>query len=425
MNKPGYKKTVLGWIPEEWDIFSLQDLSALERGKFSARPRNDPKYFGGEIPFLQTGDVSNGKGNVESFQQTLNKEGVKVSKLFPKGTLLITIAANIGDIAEVNFDFACTDSLVAISPSSKVNTKWLKFYLQTQKLNFDSLATQNAQKNINLEILRPFKIITPSFAEQIKIAQILSTWDKAITQIQQLIEAQQRLKQGLMQQLLTGRMRFKEFGEPLKSSKSLPLGWIYSQLGKHAIKIGSGVTPSGGSESYHSSGIPFIRSQNVLWGQLSLDDVVFIDEIQHKKMSGSTILKNDVLLNITGASIGRSCIVPESIKEANVNQHVCILRTKKELSPHYLLSFLLSSKGQKQIEQFQAGGNRQGLNYEQIRSFRIAIPTLKEQQKIAQVISCADSEIKSLQTKVDYLQTQKKGLMQKLLTGQIRVKVEA
>ncbi|WP_193362909.1 restriction endonuclease subunit S, partial [Brumicola pallidula] len=149
----------------------------------------------------------------------------------------------------------------------------------------------------------------------------------------------------------------------------VPKEWETSKLGNYAIKIGSGITPKGGSSSYKLAGIPLIRSQNVHWGKLDLSDVAFIDDKQHLKMAGSSLQQNDALLNITGASIGRVAIF-ESNNEANVNQHVCIIRTKNSLFPVYLKYFLLSHNGQKQIERFQAGGNRQGLNFEQIKSFK-------------------------------------------------------
>jgi len=119
----GYKQTEVGVIPEDWEVKAFGAVAHIERGKFTARPRNDPKYYGGDIPFIQTGDVTNSTGEITSFSQTLNQEGLKVSKLFPQGTLFFTIAANIGDVGVAAFDTACPDSLVAITPSKQVNKR--------------------------------------------------------------------------------------------------------------------------------------------------------------------------------------------------------------------------------------------------------------------------------------------------------------
>jgi len=198
----------------------------------------------------------------------------------------------------------------------------------------------------------------------------------------------------------------------------VPNGWEWTKLGKLANKVGSGVTPKGGSNSYKSSGIPLIRSQNVLWGTLDLKDVAFIDDSQHEKMKGSVVCKGDVLLNITGASIGRAAV--SNLDEANVNQHVCIIRSDK-LDPEFLRDFLLSFNGQKQIEQFQAGGNRQGLNFEQIKSFKLPLPPLSEQRKIAKILSTWDNAISTTERLIDNSKQQKKALMQQLLTGKKRL----
>lgn len=198
----------------------------------------------------------------------------------------------------------------------------------------------------------------------------------------------------------------------------VPKGWSIESLGNVTEKVGSGVTPRGGSNSYKLSGIPLIRSQNVLWGKLDLSDVAYIDELQHNKMKGSFVYKNDVLLNITGASIGRVAV--SDIDEANVNQHVCIIRSE-ELNSEYLKSFLLSFQGQKQIEQCQAGGNRQGLNFEQIKSFKLPVPPLPEQQKIAKILSIWDKAISTTERLIDNSTLQKKALMQQLLTGEKRL----
>lgn len=224
-----------------------------------------------------------------------------------------------------------------------------------------------------------------------------------------------------MQQLLTGKKRLVRSPEKKgETGKVFEGDWKVTNLGSLAQKIGSGVTPKGGSESYKLSGIPLIRSQNVLWGKIDLSDVAYIDKEQHQKMKGSVVLRGDVLLNITGASIGRVAV--SDLDEANVNQHVCIIRSNV-INPEYLKNFLLSFRGQKQIEQFQAGGNRQGLNFEQIKSFKIFVCSLSEQQKIASVLTAADKEIELLESKLTHFNQEKRALMQQLLTGKRRVKI--
>ena len=209
--RAGYKQTEVGVIPEDWEVQPFEDIAVLERGKFSARPRNDPKYYGGHIPFIQTGDVTNSKGDISSFSQTLNEAGLKVSKLFPRDTLFFTIAANIGDVGFVAFDTACPDSLVAITPTPHVDKRWLYHELTNRKKSFEGLATQNAQLNINLEKLRPYKLPIPNIAEQRAIATALSDVDALLSKLDALIAKKRDLKQAAMQQLLTGQTRLPGF----------------------------------------------------------------------------------------------------------------------------------------------------------------------------------------------------------------------
>ena len=207
---------------------------------------------------------------------------------------------------------------------------------------------------------------------------------------------------------LVPKLRFPQFREAE--------GWSKEKLGPKSKKVGSGITPTGGDKNYKQSGRPFVRSQNIGWGTLLLDDVAFIDEDTHNSFSSTQIEALDLLLNITGASIGRSALADARIEGGNVNQHVCIIRVKPaELSPFFLNQYLISQDGQKQIDSFQAGGNRQGLNFEQIRSFLIPLPSvLEEQQKIAECLSSVDELIAAQARKLDALKTHKKGLMQQL-----------
>ena len=169
--------------------------------------------------------------------------------------------------------------------------------------------------------------------------------------------------------------------------------WKKCTIAELATKVGSGVTPRGGEAVYKTEGHPFVRSQNVGLGHLLLDDIAYIDEDTHQRQKNTELQLDDVLLNITGASIGRSAIVTKEIVRGNVNQHVCIIRTKDNLVSSFLCNFLLSNYGQKQIDSFQVGGNRQGLNFEQIKSIKIGLPSIEEQKKIAELLQLLEQRI--------------------------------
>ena len=179
----------------------------------------------------------------------------------------------------------------------------------------------------------------------------------------------------------------------------------------------------GGRAVYKSEGILFVRSQNVAFDGLVLDDVAYIDQKTHDQMSRSKIYPHDVLLNITGASIGRCCPFPDEFEEANVNQHVCAIRLPKPDGNDaiYLSAVLASHMGQSQVDRFNAGGSREGLNYAQIRSMLIPWPGAEERARMASLIDAHDARIRAEEAALAKLRQVKRGLMDDLLTGQVRV----
>ena len=198
----------------------------------------------------------------------------------------------------------------------------------------------------------------------------------------------------------------------------LPEDWKLKTIDDLSVRVGSGVTPRGGSEVYTHEGVLFIRSQNVRFNGLDLGDVAYIDQKTHDSMQASEIFPQDVLFNITGASIGRCCIVPDGIGSANVNQHVCAIRLSDPTTSdaRYLSIVLSSSIGQDQVLRFNAGGNREGLNYQQLRSFQIPWPPRAQRKVIAEILSTVDRAIEQTEAAIAKQQRIKTGLMQDLLT---------
>lgn len=169
--------------PAHWRLSTLGEMAAVERGRFFHRPRNDPAYYGGSVPFIQTGDVtaaSGADGHVRLFSQSLNELGLSVSRIFPRGTIAITIAANIGFSAILDFDSAFPDSIIGISPNDDLDARFLNYYLATQQSEMDRLAPRGTQKNINIAFLKPWPVLVPPMEEQRKIVAILEAVDAKV-----------------------------------------------------------------------------------------------------------------------------------------------------------------------------------------------------------------------------------------------------
>jgi type I restriction enzyme S subunit len=183
----------------------------------------------------------------------------------------------------------------------------------------------------------------------------------------------------------------------------IPEHWEVKKLKHLVTKVGSGVTPKGGSSIYQLEGIPLLRSQNIHFDGLRLEDVAYISEEIHQEMSNSAVSNGDVLLNITGGSIGRCFYIDDSLGDANVNQHVCIIRPNKNLSTLFLYFFFRSSLGQKQIDIEQTGSGREGLNFVALKNFIFPQISLDEQESIANFLDRKTKQIDDLIAKKEAL----------------------
>ena len=385
--KQGYKQTKVGIIPEDWEVVKLNEKSSIQRGRFSPRPRNDPQFYNGDYPFVQTNDVVNSKGKITTYSQTLNEKGLKVSKLFSQGTILMTIAANIGFTGILTRDMTCPDSLVGIQCKKGLFNEFLNFYFIFNQKRIDYLAEEAAQKNINLSTLNSFHIPLPPLKEQEKIAEILTTWDEAITKQTELLRAKELLKIALMQKLLSGEVRFSGFSDE----------WEEVRLGEIA-------------EIYQPQTI----------SQTELTDEGF-DVYGANGIIGKYYQYNHELEQIAVTCRGNTCGTVNFTKPKSwITGNAMVINLDNSTKAiktfiYYLFlntnfTYLISGSGQPQIT-----GN--------IKNHKLKLPSLAEQQKIAEVLNLADEEINLLKNSLVELKLQKKALMQKLLTGQVRVKM--
>ena len=198
----------IGKIPNSWKIIKLKYEADIRRGRFSHRPRNDPDYYDGKYPFIQTGDITASKKYITSYTQTLNERGLKVSTSFPKDTICMSIAANIGDVAILSFDACFPDSIVRIG-SKKIDINYLYYALKNMKERLLSVATISTQQNINVEILKGEFIALPLVDEQKQISNYLDRKSEAVDRIvyqkKYLIDKLTEYKESLIYEVVTGK----------------------------------------------------------------------------------------------------------------------------------------------------------------------------------------------------------------------------
>lgn len=185
----------------------LESLGELDRGKSRHRPRNDPSLYGGPYPFVQTGDVTGAaSGRITKFSQTYSDAGLAQSRLWPRGTLCITIAANIAETAVLDFDACFPDSVVGFTPNPGISTEYVQSFVDSMREQLAANAPQAAQKNINLDVLRNLEIPLPSSAEQKLFAERATTTRKLLTQAAASAAKLETLFQTLLHRAFTGEL---------------------------------------------------------------------------------------------------------------------------------------------------------------------------------------------------------------------------
>lgn len=285
----------------------------------------------------------------------------------------------IGIVPKKLDKYESTKDVPAFDVSSDVNVDWLYYYIARPEIYKpqEALCTGTGSKRFHVNNFYNLSLAIPKMDEQIKIKEYFVHLDNLITLHQRKCEETKKLKKYMLQKMFpqngkrVPEIRFVGFTED----------WEQRKLSDITLKIGSGKTPSGGKNAYVDDGIPLIRSQNINNDRVDLEDIVFIDEETDNSMENSRVFTDDVLLNITGASIGRSAVYRGKDK-ANVNQHVCIIRPTKDFDSDFIQLNLASNFGQKQIDASQAGGGREGLNFQEIGKMSFMFPSNQEQMKI-------------------------------------------
>ena len=272
-----------------------------------------------------------------------------------------------------------------------------------------SLGKGVAQKNLNVSLFKNLDIIVPkSLNEQQEIVDVLDAAYRIISLRKECIESAQFLIPALFQEM---------FGDPINNNKNYPC----ESLKKLCSKIGSGATPRGGKESYLKEGISFVRSMNVHDGIFQYKDLAFINDEQAKLLDNVELQESDVLINITGASVARTCIVPKEILPARVNQHVSILRCTGRLNPYFLnvLLYFQTTK-QKLLDLANSkGATREAITKQQLELFKIILPPIEQQELFAEKVQEIEAYIKTQHEELENAKTMFQSLLHHSFTGEL------
>lgn len=327
-------------LPDGWTTASLNELGTIGRGKSRHRPRHDPILYGGKYPFVQTGDVKAADGRLTSFTQTYNEVGLAQSKLWPKGTLCITIAANIAETALLDFEACFPDSVVGfVANPSKADVRFAHYAMGMVRsdIHHQVGGTGSAQDNINIDFLERLQLPVPPLAEQKAIAAILGALDDKIDLNRQMNRTLEEMASALFERAVAtvdGDPTFEISVQALIDARMLMLGDGYRAKNDELSK----------------AGLPFARAGNIDAG-FHFDDADLLGWNGVKKAGSKVSEPFDVVFTSKG-TVGRFAFVGPATPKFAYSPQLCFWRSLKHdmLSPYFLCQWMRSTRFLDQVD---------------------------------------------------------------------------
>ena len=413
--RPGYKQTEVGVIPEDWSTARLSAL--VERGS--------PITYGVVKPgsndldgvlFIRGGDIFAGK--IE--QRQLRKIPKAVSEKYKRtllegGEILVSLVGYPGEAAIVppylrGANIARQVALVRLSNQLQIFPDYICKFLQSDlgKRQLLKEAIGSAQQVINLrDIQKVAAVIPPTTSEQRAIAEALSDADVLIESLDQLIGKKRQIKQGAMQELLTGKRRLPGFG---REWSTITMRDVLTMPATY------GIVTAG---AFIQNGVKMLRGGDIFDGSIN-NELPMVSLEKSAEYSRTVLTKNDVVIALVGYP-GASAKIPDELIGSNISRAVGLLRLNDRVSPDYLVCMLNSPDGRRMVLAPSAGSAQQVVNLAALNKLQFSIPVREEQEAIASIFNEMDTELAVLESRLTKARQIKQGMMQELLTGRIRL----
>jgi type I restriction enzyme S subunit len=420
-NKQESKQTEIGEIPKEWTVHKVADIFVVETGTTPSTKQND-YWENGTINWITPSDLSklNGKIEIKNSERKITEKALKENNLtlMPIGSIIMSTRAPVGYVAliqeKATFNQGCKGLI--IKDGKNISPKFYCYYLLSKKQELQNLSSGSTFKELSKDRLESLQLPLPPLPEQQKIAEILTTADEAILKIDEAIEKTERLKKGLMHELLTKGIGHKEFKET--KIGRIPKVWEVARLGEIAtVRYGLGQPPSA-----DSNGIPMVRATNIKRGKIIPEGLIHIKRNEIPTSRNPFLKEGEIIVVRSGAYTGDVAMVTKDWA-GSVAGYDLIVSPLEIVDSKFLTLYLLSDIIQKYFGGQSVRSAQPHLNSEQIEKTSIALPPLSEQQRISEILSTVDKKLELLREKREKFERIKKGLMNDLLTGRKRVKI--
>ncbi len=378
----------------KWEMVKLGEVATVVSG--STPKTSVGEYWNGEHNWVTPAELNDSVIVVYETKRKITNKAIENLNLtpLPVGTVLLSSRAPIGKVAIAGVEMYCNQGFKNLICSDKIHNKYLFWFLKGRTDFLNSLGRGATFKEISKSIVEQIRVPLPPLETQKHIAKTLDTVAELLAMCKQQLAELDNLVKSVF---------YDMFGDPIRNEK----GWELARLKDIATKIGSGATPRGGRGSYKNKGISLIRSMNVHNGVFRYEQLAYLDEWQAKQLDNVTVEENDVLINITGASVARSCIVPRDVLPARVNQHVSIIRLKKEKAiPEYINNVLTSNTFQTYLLSISGAGGatREAITKSQLQNLVVPLPPLDLQNQFTEIVTKTEEQTALVQKAIDETQ---------------------
>ncbi|WP_278380674.1 restriction endonuclease subunit S [Chryseobacterium arthrosphaerae] len=393
--KTQYKQTPIGLIPQDWEVKTLTEIGKVVTGNTPSR--KDLTLWNGDFCWVTAKDFKE-KYIYDSIEK-ITERGCKNARILPKGAVLITCIASIGNNAIAAVPLATNQQINSIIVSNDTSNEWLYYQLDFFKQNLGLLASKTAVPLVNKSDFEKLQIPLPPLPEQQKIAEVLSTWDKALQETQTLIQKIEKRNKALAFSLLRGKL-------VNKNSKKISLSKFLTFTTREIEKP---------TENYLALGIRS-HGKGIFHKPDSDPKAIAMDKLYEVK-------ENDFIVNITFAWEHAVAIISKEDEGGLVSHRFpTYVIDQKTVSVEFFRHIILQPFFKQMLDNISPGGagRNRVLSKKDLLKLEISVPSLEEQTVIAEVLNTAQQELKQYEEKLKALQQQKKGLMQQLLTGKLR-----
>ena len=405
-NNTTYRDSPLGKIPSDWEVKRIADFGKVFTGNTPSTDNHE--NYGCEYMFVSPSDLSSEK-YIYKTEKRLSLKGFSISRKFPRGSVLFTcIGSTIGKSGIATEDSTSNQQINAIVVDEKYNNEFLYYELEFNSQKIKLLAGEQAVPIINKSQFEAVKLLCPPLPEQARIAEVLSTWDKAITNLQATINQKELRNKWLMQQLMTGKKRLKGFENTMWKARSL--GECIKYTPREVIKPDSNFFALG----IRSHGKGIFHKNDFDPEDIAMDVLYEVKE-------------NDLVVNITFAWEHAIAIASKGDDGGLVSHRFPTYTFRNQHAiPEFFKFFILQKRFKYELDLISPGGagRNRVMSKKDFPKIEVIIPDVKEQTAIANVLQTASNEVQLLQKQLDKLREQKKGLMQVLLTGKKRLYIK-